>query len=315
MKTMRVAEYDRYGDTSVIAIRERPVPVPSEGEALVRVRAAALNPKDVLIRRGKFPVMSGRTFPKRMGYDFAGEIVSVHGASPLREGDAVYGMIQRWSAGAVAEYVAVPLTELTRRPAELSFEEAAAVPLAALTALQALRDEGRLREGQRTLINGASGGVGIYAVQLGKHLGAHVVTATSAANLDFVRALGADETLDYRSADLAHVRPSVDVFFDAFGNQSAARVRGSLTDGGTYVTTIPSGRAVALHLLTRFSRRRSRLVVVRSNVKDLDLLARLADEGALRPVIERVFAIDEVARAHEALESRRTRGKLVVRID
>jgi NADPH:quinone reductase-like Zn-dependent oxidoreductase len=313
--TMKVAEYDRYGRADVIAIRERPVPTPGSGEVLVRVRAAALNPKDVLTRAGKFGLFAGRSFPKRMAYDFAGEAVALgDGVRDIAIGAPVFGMIQPWSAGACGQYVVVPATQMAPKPEALSFEEAAALPLAALTALQSLRDHGRLARGQRLFVNGASGGVGVYAVQLAKAFGAHVVAATSARNADFVRGLGADETLDYAVADLERLATPVDVYFDAFGNRSFGRVRASLTDRGTYVTTVPSGGAVFSHLATHFASQRGRLVVVRSNRADLELLASLFGEGRLRPVIEATYALDDVADAHRALESRRTRGKLVVRI-
>jgi hypothetical protein len=170
---------------------------------VVRVRAAALNPKDVLTRSGKFRLFAGRRFPKRVGYDWAGEIAEVGpGVSGLAVGDPVFGMIQAWTAGACGELVEVRPDELARKPAHLDWEHAAALPLASLTALQALRDLGELAAGQRVLIHGASGGVGVHAVQIARALGAHVTTLTSAAAMDS----GALARADDRSCDLAAAR-------------------------------------------------------------------------------------------------------------
>lgn len=312
---MRVAEYDHYGGPDVLAVRERPRPAPGRDQVLVRVRAAALNPKDVLIRAGKFRWMTGRRFPRRTGYDWAGEIAALGpGVDSLKVGDRALGMIDASAGGACAEYVVAARAELTRCPASLPWDEAAALPLAGLTALQALRDLAGLRDGQRVLINGASGGVGTLAVQVAKAMGAHVTAVTSAGNAALVAGLGADEVLDYARAELARPDRPYDVAFDVFGNRSFAALRGALTPRGVYVTTVPSPRAVALHLATRLGGRRARLVVVRSRSADLDALLALHARGALRAVIDRRFPLDAIADAHRYLGTRRARGKVVIEL-
>ena len=309
-------EYERFGDESVLEVKERPTPSAAAGELLVRVRAAALNPKDVFTRSGRMRTFSGAGFPKRVGYDWAGEVVAQGpGVTGFAPGDAVYGMIQRWAGGAVAEYAAVRLTELARKPARLSFEEAAAVPLAALTALQALRDDAHLRPGQRVLINGASGGVGTFAVQIARALGARVVAVASGRNRELLQQLGAHEVMDYTVQPPTEVQPPVDVFFDVFGNQPFARARAALTPTGTWVSTVIRAHVALAHLRTLFlTSRRARLVLVKSNRADLELLARWAEEGQLKPVLEAVLPMEEVAQAMRQLSTKRTRGKVVLRI-
>ena len=312
---MQVAEYDRYGGPEVLVVRARPRPVPGRGQVLVRVRAAALNPKDVLVRAGKLRWLTGRGFPRRTGYDWAGEIAAVGaGVDDLAIGERALGMIQANAGGACAEYVVAERGELTRCPPALARDEAAALPLAALTALQALRDLAHLEHGQRVLINGASGGVGTLAVQVARALGAHVTAVTSARNAELVRALGADDVLDYAVADLARPTAPYDAIFDVFGNRSFAALRAALTPRGTYVTTVPALRNVVDHLRTRLPGRRARLVVVRSRTADLDALLALHARGALRPIIDRRYPLAELADAHRYLATRRARGKVVITI-
>jgi NADPH:quinone reductase-like Zn-dependent oxidoreductase len=315
---MKVVEYDRYGDPSVLIVRERPAPVARPGRVVVRVRAAALNPKDVLTRTGKLRLFAGGRFPKRVGYDWAGEIAELgRGVTGLAVGDAVFGMIQAWTAGACGEQVEVLPEQLTRKPAGLDWEHAAALPLASLTALQALRDLGELVPGQRVLIHGASGGVGVHAIQIAKALGAHVTTLTSASAIDLVRSLGADETIDratWTAAPPATLADPFDVVFDVFGNRTFADVRPLLTARGTFVSTVPSLHVVRSRLRTAFTRPRARLVVVRSRRTDLEWLAALVERGGLRAVIDRVLPLADIAEAQRYLSTRRARGKVVIRV-
>lgn len=313
---MRAILYDRYGPPDVLTSRDLPTPTPRPGEVLLDVRAAALNPKDSFVRKGRFRFITGNRFPRQLGYDVAGVVRALGaGAAGLAPGDAVFGMVNGWAGGTVAEQICVPADELAPKPAGLSFEEAAALPLASLTALQALRDEGRLRSGQLVLLHGASGGVGSFAIQIARALGARVTTTSSARNLGHCKGLGADEAWDYALQDGLGRGTGWDVFFDVFGNRSFQRVRPALGPRGTYVTTVPGLRIALQQTLTLPLRKRARLVLVRSNRRDLDQLARWVDEGRLRPVIDRVFTLDQVAAAQAHIESKRARGKVVVRID
>lgn len=309
---MRGVVYERYGPPEVLEVRELDSPVPGPGEVLVDVIAAALNPKDSLVRKGKFRRVTGQRFPRRLGYDFAGVVHT--GSATLPAGTPVFGMLNGWTGGTVAEQVCVPVNELALKPERLDFEQAAALPLAALTALQALRDEARVQPGQRVLINGASGGVGVFAIQVARLLGAQVTTTSSARNLELCRSLGSHETWDYAARDAFAPGGGFDVIFDVFGNRSFSRARPALARRGTYVTTVPGVATVALHLLTRWLPRRARLVVVRSNRADLEQLARWAGEGQLVPVIDRVVPLAETAAGQAHVETKRARGKVVVRV-
>lgn len=314
---MKVIEYDRYGGPEVIELREAPVPQPARGEVLVKVHAAALNPKDALVRAGKFKKLAGPDFPKRMGYDVAGEVAALgEGVRGLAVGQPVYGMIQSWKAGAFAGYAALPQSELASAPAGLGHAEAAAIPLAALTALQALRDLAAVGPGDRVVIHGASGGVGTLAVQIAKALGAQVTALCGADSAALVRSLGADEVHDYRQTPPAQLPGRCQAFFDVFGNQHYRAVRHLLSARGTYVSTVPNARNIRDHLLTRLSPlRKARLVVVRSKRTDLETLAAWVAEGRLRPVIAARFPLAEVRRAHEMIQGKKTHGKIVLELD
>lgn len=311
---MRRVEYDRFGDPSVLVLRDVPSPSPQAHEVRVRVRAAALNPKDVLLRKGRMRWLGGARFPRTMGYDFAGEVDALgEGVDALAVGDRVFGMLGRHAGGALAESLTCSLGELAVMPARLSFEEAAGVPLAALTALQGLRDSGRVKPDDAVLINGASGGVGVYAIQIARVLGARVTTLSSEANLALCARLGAHETLDYRTA-APFAQRRWDCVFDVFGNRSYGEVRPSLAPLGIYVTTVPAARNVIDHVRTAVGFPRARLVVVESRGSDLEHLADWLDAGIVKPVIDSVFDLADLADAQRRVESRRARGKVVIRV-
>lgn len=313
---MRAAAYDRYGPPSVLELQDLPKPQPRRGEVLVKVHAAAMNPKDALTRAGKFALLSGRRFPLIPGNDFAGTIEEIGtGVSGYSLGDAVYGMSNRFVGACFAEYVVVPVTELAPKPPSLTFVEAACLPLAAMTALQGLRDCGRVNAGSEVCIHGASGGVGTLAVQIAKALGAHVTALCSAANREFVQSLGADEVVDYRTTAPASLSRTFDCFFDVFGNQSFAAIKPRLRWRGTYVTTVPKRRNFIDHGRTLASPlRRARVVLVRSRSADLLQLTRWIEDGRLKPIIATVLPLTQVRQAHELIETRRTRGKIVLEI-
>ncbi len=279
------------------------------------MRAAALNPKDVLVRVGKFSLLSGRRFPKRVGFDWAGEVAAVgQGVTDVPVGSAYYGMLGGFQGGACAEYLIARPDQSATKPATLDFEHAAAIPLAASTALQGLRDLGRVQGGMRVLINGASGGVGVFAVQLAKILGAHVTATSSAANLELCRRLGADVALDYRAADPLSGVDRYDVLFDVFGNRSYRDARRVLAHRGVYVTTVPKARVLLDAARTLLAWPRARLVAVRPRSRDLAFLAECATQGRLTPIVEHVFPLERIAEAEEQVATKHTRGKVIVRV-
>ncbi len=310
---MRAVQYERYGAPEVLRVVDVETPRPGPGQVLVRVKAASLNPKDSLVRKGKFRRFTGSSFPRGVGYDFSGVVEALGaGVSRWQVGQPVFGMVNGWAGGAVAEALVVGADELALKPTSLDFEQAAALPLAALTALQALRDEARVQPGMRVLIHGASGGVGVFAIQVARVLGAEVTTTSSARNRELCLSLGAHAALDYQVDSGLEPQRQWGAFFDVFGNRRFSQVKPALGPRATYVSTVPSFRLAAQHLLTRFSARRARLVRVRSNSADLQRLAEWADAGALRPVIDQIVPLSNVAQAQAHIETKRARGKVVV---
>lgn len=314
-ETMRAVVIDRYGKPDVLRTTTVPRPVPKRGQALVRTRFIGVNPKDVIVRKGKFKIATGNKFPLIVGHDIAGEVVEVGPGADLSPGELVYGMINDFAGRAYAEYAAVDCDQLGPAPSSVGLELAAAVPLAAQTALQALRDDGKLRSGQRVLVNGASGGVGVFAIQIAKILGAHVTAVCSERNVELVRDLGADEVVDYNQTELTSIPARYDLFFDVFGNYELDRVKHLLESDGTYVHTIPSGRIIRDIARTFFRKKRAKLVIVKSRRRQLDWLREQIDAGRIRVVVDRTFSLNDAADAHRYMETKRARGKVVLSVD
>ena len=313
--TMRAVVIDRYGPPDELRPTSVPQPVPGRGQVLVRVRFIGVNPKDLMVRKGNFKALTGRRFPLIVGHDIAGEVLEAAPVADLAPGERVFGMINDLAGRAYAEYAAVDAGQLARAPASIDLRTAAAVPLAAQTALQGLRDVAAVAPGQAVLINGASGGVGLFAVQIARLLGAEVTAVCSHRNVDLVREVGAHHVIDYGQTELLQLDARFDTFFDVFGNYRFDRVRHLLTRRGTYVQTIPSARIAKDSLLTLGRRQRARLVVVRSGRAQLDWLRQHIDGGRLRVVIDRSYPLDEAAEAHRYLATKRARGKVVLAVD
>ena len=314
---MRAAVYRAHGDPDVVRIEEVPEPTAGPGEVSIEVCAAALNPKDVLLRKGRFALLAGRRFPKRVGFDVAGIVRDLGpGVDRALLGARVMGFVDGWrgTRGTLAERVVLPAAHLARVGDGVDLVRAAGIPLAGSTALAALRDHGRVGRGQRVCIVGASGGVGVHAVQIAKLLGAHVTAVSSAANADFVRALGADRTVDYASEDPFAERGAFDVVVDAFGRTRLDQASAGLVARGTFVAIVPSRGAVLDVLGAVVGKRRARFVLVRPRALDLELLGRWAADGALLPPVDFEFTFDRIPDAMRRVETRRARGKVVVRV-
>ena len=318
---MRAAVVEGYGAVERVQVRElEPPGEPGPGEVLVRVRASSLNPLDGKIRRGRLRFISPAKFPLIPGFDLAGEVEAV-GPEVTRfaPGDPVFGQTGRRHGGACAELALALEPALAAKPETLSFEEAAAVPMGGLTALQALRDVGELAAGERVLINGASGGVGHFAVQIARIVGARITAVASGRNQELLRGLGAERTIDYQTQDLLDDDGTYQVIFDAAGRSSYDLCAPLLADRGVYVTT-EVGPGTFLSVVTNRARnlfgedRRARMVNVQARAADLDLLGRWIREQRLSPEIDRIFPLGEIREGFAALESGHTRGKIVVRI-
>jgi NADPH:quinone reductase-like Zn-dependent oxidoreductase len=323
-RTMRAIAQDGYGPPDVLELREVDVPTVGADEVLVRVRAAGANPADWHLMRGDPYVMrlqsglSGPT-PAVRGLDVAGVVESVgDGVTRFGPGDEVFGEAD----GTFAEYAAAGEDALAPKPAGLTFEEAAAVPVAGITALQGLRDTGGLRSEQSVLINGASGGVGTFAVQVAKAYGAAVTGVCSARNVGLVRSLGAEHVIDYTEEDFARSGERYDLVFDLVGNRSLSDLRRVLAPEGTLVLSGAAGGrwigplptlATAL-VLSPFLRQRLRAFVASVNAADLADLAGLVEEGAVTPVIDRTYPLEETPEAIRYLEAGHARGKVVITV-
>lgn len=318
---MRAAVLDGYGGPERLAVREIDAPEPGVGELLIRVRAASVNPLDGKIRRGRLRFLRPARFPLVPGYDAAGEVVAVGPeVSRFAPGDFVFAMLDRPHGGACAQYAVTSETSAARLPPSLTFEEAAALPLAGLTALQALRDRGELAAEERALIVGAAGGVGHFAVQIAKAFGAQVTAVASGRNLPFLWQLGADRAIDYTRADWTADDGTFEVVFDTVGAGSFPAAAPLLAEDGIYVSTLPGAGALSWVVRSAVSalwgdRRRARLVAVRPSGDDLAHLARLVAQGQLRPMIDKVFPLSEIARAHALSEGGHVRGKIVIAVD
>jgi NADPH:quinone reductase-like Zn-dependent oxidoreductase len=313
---MKAAVIKAFGDTDQIGIVDIPRPEPRPDELLVRVRAAAVNPKDTFIRKGYLKAYTGEQFPMPMGFDFAGEIAAVgEGTTEAMVGTAVYGMLDGWEGRTCAEYLAVRPDQLAAMPAGLSFEEAAALPLVSSTALQALRDQAGIQPGFAVCVNGAAGGVGSAAVRIATILGAEVTATGSPGNHDFLRELGAVGCVDYRAEDITRSKRRFDIFFDVFGNQPFDKVKPILNPEGIWVSTVLQPHVFKSVEETRNSTgRKARLVIVASRREDLDQIRGWVEAGQLGPVIHQVYPLAQIGEAHTQQETKHTRGKLVIRI-
>jgi 2-desacetyl-2-hydroxyethyl bacteriochlorophyllide A dehydrogenase len=318
---MKAMVFTEYGPPDVLQLQEVEKPTPTDDQVLVEVQAASVVWADLAFVRGE-PFVSrlttGLLKPKYRipGMDVAGRVEAVgRNARQFQPGDEIFGDVSRSGFGAFAEYVAVPESELALKPANLTFEEAAAVPQAALVALQGLRDQGQIQPGQKVLINGASGGNGTFAVQIAKSFGAEVTGVCSTRNLDLVRSIGADHVIDYTQEDFT-IRQQYDLIFDIVGNRSVSDHLRALRPGGTFVSCAIS--PVALLLGPVISMLGSKKVVQLSHspdVKDLVFVKELLEAGKVTPVISRRYPLSEAAEALQNYEDGHSQGKVVISVE
>jgi len=316
---MKAFIYEKYGPPEYLRMVEVDKPVPDAGDVLVKVLAVSVNAADWHVLRGK-PLFSRATLgllrPKRkiLGVDIAGQIEAVgSGVTRFTPGDEVYANLLDHGYGGFAEYVAVPVAVVSLKPANLSFEEAAAVPMAAVTALQGLRHHGEIQPTQQVLINGASGGVGSFAVQIAKSYGPEVTAVTSTGNLDLVRSLGADQVVDYTTTDFTRGGQRYDLILDTVGNRSVPDLKRALAEGGKAAVT---GFTSVAKLLGVSLRGGKDIAQVQAHVtaKDLELLSALIEAGKVRPQIDRRYRFADIPAAIAYLEQGRARAKVVVEV-
>lgn len=305
---MQAIEFAEYGPAEVLRLVELPRPQPAAGELRIRVEAAGVNPVDWKIRNGSLKHY-GQGVPAIPGFDVAGVVDALgEGVSGFKPGDEVFALLPQ--TGAYAEYALAPVDAVARKPEQLSFAEAAAVPTAAVTAWRSLVEQGQLKAGQTVLIHGAPGGVGHYAVQIAHHLGARVIGTGSEANRAFVMGLGADVYVDYRSQRFEDFASEVDLVLDSVGGETLQRSYGVLRDGGVVVSIVQrlDPQDLAPRRLIDGSTRNS----AQNNAQRLQELARLVRVGALRSEIQASFPLAQAVAAHQRSETGHARGKLVL---
>ena len=327
---MKAIRYDRYGPPEVLKLREVDLPAIGAEEVLVRVRAASVNPLDwhfmggtPYLVRAQAGLSRPRARASRLGADMAGSVEAVgRDVAGLRPGDEVFGGLD--DRGTLAEYISIRQDgAVLAKPTGLTFEQAASVPVAGCTALQALRDKGRVRPGHKVLINGASGGVGTFAVQLAKAFGAEVTGVCSTRNVELVASLGADQVIDYTREDFTRAGRRYDLLVDTAGNRTLAEIRRALAPKGVLVGVGgpdkgrwigPLGRSVKMALLSPAVSQRMVFFLARLNKADLGVLGELLAAGKLTPVIDRTYQLGEVARAIGYLKQGHARGKVVITV-
>ena len=325
---MKAVLHCEYGGPEVLKVEEVEKPVPNDNQVLVKVRAAAVNPLDLTIR-GLLLLrpLSGLRKPKdtRLGVDYAGTVETVgKNVTNFKPGDEVFG----GKTGAFAEYVCVLADRaVVLKPANRTFEQAASVPVAAITALQGLRDKGKIQPGQKVLINGASGGVGTFAVQIAKSFGTEVTGVCSTRNVDLVRSIGADHVIDYTKEDFTNGAARYDLIFDLIGNHSFSERRRILNPNGICVMAGVGGAGwhddfakrlsgeLNAYVASRFIRQKFIAYIAEFNKKDMMVLADLMQSGKVTPVIDKTYKLNETPDALRYLEQGHARGKVVINLE
>ena len=320
---MKAIVYHKYGSVEVLELKEIDTPVAEDDQVLIKVHAASVNPLDWHFMRGKpyfMRIKAGLRKPKvtRLGVDAAGQVEAVgKNVTRFQPGDEVFGAC----AGAFAQYACASENALARKPANLTFEQAAAVPIAALSALQGLRDKGRLQSGQKVLINGAAGGLGTFAVQIAKAFGADVTGVCSTRNVDLIRSIGAHHVIDYKQEDFTHNGQRYDLILDSVGNHSLSACRRALTAAGTLVLVggPDKGRWIGpltgmlkAVVLSRFVSQKLLPFLAKRSQADLAVLKELLETGKVTPVIDRRYPLSEVPEAIRYLEEGHAQGKVVI---
>jgi NADPH:quinone reductase-like Zn-dependent oxidoreductase len=308
---MKAVCIEAFGGPETLEIRDIQQPQPRDSEVLIRVRAAGVNPVDYKIRSGHYPPVTRNHLPKVLGREVSGVVVACGGAvTNLKKGDEVYAMLDG-EPGGYAEYVSVRAELCAPKPVSLDYVEAAAVPLAAITAWQGLFDHGGLIAGQRVLIHGGAGGVGHFAIQLAKAAGAYVSTTVAAQDREFVRALGADQVIDYKSERFEEQVRETDLVFDLVAGDTQERSWAVVKEGGAMVSTLakPSERQANIHHARGIN------YIAQPDGAELALIGRLIDQGKVRPHIQATFPLEQAAAAQDKLEHEHTQGKIVLEVN
>jgi len=325
---MKASIYTKYGPPNVLELKEVEKPIPNDDQVLIKVYAASVNPAELhLLRADPFfaRFYSGLLKPKNtiLGADISGRVETVgRNIKQFHIGDEVFGDLSDSGWGGFAQYVCAPENALGLKPANLSFEEAAAVPLAAIAALQGLRNKGKIQSGQKVLINGASGGVGTFAVQIAKSFGTEVTGVCSTKNLNMVSSIGADHVIDYTQVDFTRNGQNYDLIFDAVGNRSVSDFKRALSPNGICAVAGFSNFSHLLMIILQGSwvsitgsKKIGLMETAKPNHKDLVFIKELIEAGKVKPIIDRRYPLSEVAEAFQYLEKKHARGKIVITVE
>lgn len=307
---MKAVQINSFGDRTILELNDIDIPTPAANEVLIKVKSAAVNPVDWKIRQGYLQPMLNHTLPLTLGWDVSGEVAAIGDqVNRLKVGDAVYSRPDIRKNGSYAEYMTAVADEVAVKPSSFTWQEAAGVPLTALTAWQSLYELANLQAGEHVLIHAGSGAVGQFAIQLAKLRGAYVYTTTSSKNASLVQSLGADQAINYQQEDFSELK-DIDVVFDTIGGETLANSWKTLKKGGRLVSIVedPDEATATEHGVSAF------FCFVQSNREQLDHLSELANAGQLKINIDSVFGLDEVAAAHERSETGRARGKIIINV-
>jgi len=312
---MKAVVISTYGGKDVVKLKDVREPSPKTDEVLIRVVAAGINPVDWKVRTGELKLLIGRRFPKILGFECAGEVVETGSrVTKFKKGDNVIALT-RLRLGAFAEYVSVPEISVFRKPVNISFEEAASISVAGLTAYIAIQKKGKVSEGNRVLINGASGGVGTFAVQIAKISGAVVTAVCGPKNAELVKALGADHFIDYMKEDFTKGDNRFDIIFDAVSKRCFCECKRVLTSHGIYLNTLPSFSIYIYQLITTFLPGKKAIsVMMFPKEEDMLWLRARIEAGKMKVVMDKVFPLDQIKEALAYSESRHARGKIALKI-
>ncbi len=307
---MKAVRIHQYGGSAEMDLEKIAIPEPDEGEVLIKIFAAGINPIDWKIRKGYLAELIPHTLPLTLGWDFSGEIVSLgKNVNKWSIGDAVYACPDFSKNGAYAEYIVVSEDEIATKPKTLNWQKSAAVPLVTLTAWQALKDISVVTQGDRVLIHAGAGGVGIAAIQLAKQAGATVYTTSSPKNIAFLKELGADEVIDYTQEDFSTLE-NLDIVFDTMGGDVLEKSWATLKKGASLVSVaeVPSEELAAKYEVS------ASFCFIQANPEQLSKISNLIDSGKLKIEIDSVFRLEDIAQAHEKSEAGHTRGKIVIQV-
>jgi len=314
-KTMKAVVFNSYGSPDVLEVQELEKPIINKEEILIQAHATSVNPVDWKIRNGSMKIFTGKKFPKGLGADIAGTVSTVgENVKGFKVGDEVYGKLGGFISNAYAEFVATNPVDLALKPTNLDFNESASVPLAALTAYQALVNLGELTKGSKVLINGCSGGVGHFGVQIAKALSAEVIGICSTKNISLAKKIGADKVIDYTKENVVDSDLKYDIFFDAVANQSYSKVKPILNKNGRYISTLPSVGVFLNSVTGLFSSKKAKMINAKSNPNELKIITEMIEKGKVKPIIDKIFPLKDIREAHRYSETGRVVGKLAISI-